>query len=165
MNLLTSAIRYIVLRFFRDKYGRKDYETFKLFLDDEKSWSTTTNKDHDIIYYYNKHRDFEMVIESEGHPLEQKWSKAFPDKEHDTVTNVSLRISGHEIKTFQFMHLDGFRYFLPYPEILPTTNDLDSETYMCWNKNSDYWKVFKIAGKEHFNIEEIAPMLKIEIVE
>lgn len=67
--------------------------------------------------------------------------KKFPDKEHDRISWVEVRFNDVVLFGWNFMHLDGYRYFVPIPE---TESDPNGSFYDYYNLKKLEFMVFEI---------------------
>ena len=146
------------------KFQRKKKDVLPSILK-SKNWGTSSEN----IYYFEKDPDFTIKIGEPNMELASRFSK-FPDREHDRISWVEVRFKDAVLFGWNFMHLDGYRFFLPVPKCELKT---DGTYYDYYDLNSTEVMVFNIIGSsilinEKTKIEglkNIAKMLDIIVTE
>ncbi|MBU1557772.1 hypothetical protein KKC45_02315 [Patescibacteria group bacterium] len=138
--LLKKSPAWFVSWSFRKIFGRKDLIIFERLLEIPKWKKVSTSPNEKWIF----EDDNSFVIETSGEHrnFTEDWTDRFPDK-NSQATEVFLKINGELVeKSFLFIEVDGFRYFVPCPKI----GEINGESYRYWDKESIEYKIFKRIG-------------------
>lgn len=168
MNTIQKISVTLVNYFLSKRYGVKNIDNFIRLLSDVDNWQEKSRDEH--VYTYVKNPAFTIHIPEEREEITQDWVKVFPDKQSDYLYDVKMKIDGVTVEEVPFMYLDGFRYFVPWPEIGEKREEIsvDPESfYRYWNLSSLAFKLLPIIGSPgtvEDAISRVAKRLKIEVV-
>lgn len=159
-NFLTEYLNdYLPL-----KYRRKKSDILDQILDDSNSWSPS---DRGNRFHYERDPDYSIVIGKPSDTLSSRFKK-FPDRSNDRIAWVSVRYKDMELFGWNFMHLDGFRNFLPVPR---SELDLENKYYDFYDLFSKEIRLYRVIGYTDIsdsedkidNLKRIANILDISL--
>lgn len=147
------------------KFRRKKGEYLPKVLDDAVSWTTADGG----VYFYEKDPSYNIKIFPGQDSLAERFKK-FPDRKHDRISWVEVRFNEAVLFGWNFMRLDGYRFFVPVPK---TESDIDGSFYDYYNLNSLEMKVFNIIGSANLlretskinGLKSIAQIIGITVTE
>jgi hypothetical protein len=138
--ILKKAPAWLVSWSFRKIFGKKDLVAFQKMLELEKRKKVSFSPEK---WIFEDDNSFVIEISDESRDFAEKWTDYFPDKRSFAV-EVFLKVSGEMVHTpLRFVAVDGYRYFVPCPEIA----EAYGERYYYWDMESLEYKVFKIIGR------------------
>jgi hypothetical protein len=153
LSLLVAYILGIMSNYSYDKirlkFQKKKDEFLPEILDDVDSWK----KSNDDIYFYEKDPNYNIKIHDGQDGLAERFKK-FPDRDHDRISWVEVRFNELVLFGWNFIYLDGYRYFVPLPKTGFLSDELTEDSfYDYYDLNSMDVKVFRIIGEANLTGE------------
>ena len=115
-SLLIAFILGIVANYSYDqlsiKFRKKKGDYLQAILKDVNNWITSNGE----IYFYSKDPSYNIKINEGQDNLADRFKK-FPDREHDKISWVEVRFNDATLFGWNFMHLDGYRFLVPVPNV------------------------------------------------
>jgi len=142
----------------RAKNTLRDFEDFV----DSSTWKKQ-QKDERTLWICDADNTFKIEEGQRNREFEERWTKVYPDK-RSSASPVYLKIGAVVIKELTFISMDGYRIFVPMPELRPAAAD-DIEYF--WNRSSLGVKVCKIIGQYYIyeNLEGVARRSGVAIID
>lgn len=129
----------------------------------EAAWEKVHINDKEV-WICQSDNTYQIQRGESSHSYVERWTTVYPDSSA-TAYPVYLKIASAVVKELTFVHMDGFRIFVPMTEVRPCgPGGRQSEFF--WNVNSLRVRVCNIIGEYyiHDNLAGVAAMSRVAIV-
>ncbi len=172
INLTIGIVTFTTSLIFSAYFRNNFLLWFSFYIRNAKSWTNVDGLNKKWIYKYNNLYSIEIEDKDSGiDDYSEPWTQQFPDALGSGVSEVFLKYNGNQIKKYNLIHLDGYRYSViePFMEVDENYNFWEGKDILTrsfknirffWTKNSPEYFISKIVGD---NVEKLSERTHVEI--